>query len=277
MEDLVVSRLTKRFQVNHREITAFEEVDFRVATGRLVTIVGPSGCGKSTLLRCIAGFEPPSAGVISSGGQPVLKPSKDRMVVFQSFDQLFPWLTVIRNITYALKVTKTASGPEAGAIARQYLNLVGLGGYEDFFPHQLSGGMKQRVAIARALAVRPKILLMDEPFGSLDAFTRHLLQEELIEIWRKTGITILFVTHSIEEAILLSDEIIVFESNPGRVKTILPNPMPRPRAPENAEFAGMWQTLNSLLGLESEPRADSLPRRTAALVNHEVNQTSYVN
>ncbi len=276
MEDLVVSRLTKRFQVNHREITAFEGVDFRVATGRLVTIVGPSGCGKSTLLRCIAGFEPPSAGVISWGGQPVLRPSKDRMVVFQSFDQLFPWLTVIKNIAYALKVTKTAFGKsEAEAAARQYLNLVGLGGYEDFFPHQLSGGMKQRVAIARALAVRPKILLMDEPFGSLDAFTRHLLQEELIEIRDKTGISILFVTHSIEEAILLGDEIIVFEGNPGRVKTILPNPMPRPRSPENAEFAGMWQALNSLLGLGNELRNESLPRRTAVLVNHEMNETVY--
>lgn len=273
MEELVVQKLTKHFQVNHREITAFDSVDFTILPGRFVTIVGPSGCGKSTLLRCIAGFEHPSDGLIAIGGKPVFKPSQERMVVFQNFDQLFPWLTVLHNVTYALRITKTASNQAQSLdIARQYLALVGLDGYEDFFPYQLSGGMKQRVAIARALAVKPKILLMDEPFGSLDAFTRHTLQEELVEIWRKTGITILFVTHSIEEAILLSDEILVFEGNPGHIREILVNRMPRPRSPELPEFAKLWQTLNSLLGLQRKSWSETAPRQIALSLENEAHQ-----
>lgn len=272
-EELIISKLSKTFRVNRREIQAFEAVDFTVPKAKFVTIVGPSGCGKSTLLRCIAGFENPSQGSIIIAGKPINKPGKDRMVVFQSFDQLFPWLTVLKNITYALRVTKTASEPKVrNDIAHKYLNLVGLAGYEEFFPHQLSGGMKQRAAIARALAVQPRILLMDEPFGSLDAFSRCVLQEELLQIWQETALTILFVTHSIEESILLSDLIIVFTSNPGRVKTIIPNNLPRHRSPESFEFMELWRTLNDLLGLRRKTISETTPRRRTIFDEVEIIQ-----
>lgn len=270
MEDeLIIHNLSKVFQVEHHEVRAFEAVDFSVPKGQFICIVGPSGCGKSTLLRCIAGLETPSGGKITCGGEFITKPSKDRMVVFQSFEQLFPWLTVLKNITYALHVTKGKTTPRPDeamfktkeTIAREYLHLVGLDGYEHLFPHQLSGGMKQRVAIARALAVRPQILLMDEPFGSLDAFNRNILQEELLRIWQETKTTIIFVTHSIEESIILSDQVIVFTSNPGKVKAIIVNGLERPRSPEKPEFMDLWKRLNVLLGLHSKTIAETGIRR----------------
>jgi len=273
--ELAVKNLTKCFRVNQSEHAAFEAVDFTVDAARFVSIVGPSGCGKSTLLRCIAGFEKPSAGTVLVDGKPVLTPSKDRMVVFQSFDQLFPWMTILKNITYALRVTRTAPPQSHLTLARQYLDLVGLNGYGEYYPHQLSGGMKQRAAIARALAVRPQILLMDEPFGSLDALTRSKLQDELIQIWEKTHLTIVFVTHSIEESILLSDEIIIFEGQPGRIKTIVTNPLPRPRSPENPGFAELWQKLNSYLGLPQKETTPSPPRQIVIINEPEIYQPTY--
>lgn len=252
-EELSVTGLTKQFKVNGKEIKVLDALDFSIEAAGFLTILGPSGCGKSTLLRCIAGFEPPTGGAIHMGGRKVEGPGKDRMVVFQSFDQLFPWLTVIQNITFALRATRTVVGFKAEtATARSYLQLVGLSGYEDYFPHQISGGMKQRVAIARALSVRPRILLMDEPFGSLDALNRNLLQEELVRIWQNTGVTIIFVTHSIEEAILLSERILVLDTAPGRVKALLTNNLMRPRSPEAPEFTALWKQLHSLLGLYRE-------------------------
>ncbi len=271
MEDeLIIHNLTKTFHFERREVRAFEAVDFSVPKGQFICIVGPSGCGKSTLLRCIAGLETPTKGEISCGGQFIAKPSKDRMVVFQSFEQLFPWLTVLGNVTYALQVTKERTTKQYGItvkgreeIAREYLSLVGLNGYEDLFPHQLSGGMKQRVAIARALAVKPRILLMDEPFGSLDAFSRSILQEELLRIWQETKTTILFVTHSIEESIILSDQTIIFSNSPGKVKSIIVNNLERPRLPETSEFIELWKRLNKLLGLHPKvPTETSIRRRT---------------
>ena len=250
MKELTATGLSKRFLVNRKEISAFEDVNLAITQGQFVTIVGPSGCGKSTLLRCLAGFEPASSGTVQMKGIPITRPSKDRMVVFQSFDQLFPWMSVLKNIIYAMRATgNTCKTEKLRASAIKHLDFVGLRGFEDFFPHQLSGGMKQRVAIARALAVQPKILLMDEPFGSLDALTRNILQRELEQIWMKTSITILFVTHSIEEAILLSDKIVVFEGQPGRLKAILPNPLSRPRSPEMSGFPELWHDLSSLMGL----------------------------
>ena len=184
-------------------------------------------------------------------------------MVFQSFEQLFPWLTVQENIMFALKVTARAtSRAERREIARSYLAMVGLTGFADFYPHQLSGGMKQRVAIARALSVRPRILLMDEPFGSLDAMTRLTLQEELIRIWEETGVTILFVTHNIEEAIILGDRIVVFEANPGRIKAVISNQLARPRSPEAQEFNIIWEQIHSLLGFKHPERARTEPRVT---------------
>lgn len=268
-DELIIHNLSKIFQVEQQEVRAFEAVDFSVPKGQFICVVGPSGCGKSTLLRCIAGLETPSGGEITCGGKSITKPGKDRMVVFQSFEQLFPWLTVLKNITYALHVTKGKPTPKPDkavfrtreTIAREYLHLVGLDGYENLYPHQLSGGMKQRVAIARALAVRPRILLMDEPFGSLDAFNRDILQEELLRIWQETKTTIIFVTHSIEESLLLSDQVIVFTSNPGKVKTIIVNGLERPRSPETPEFIELWKRLHALLGLRSKTISEAGIRR----------------
>lgn len=271
MEELSINYLSKRFMVNRKEIAAFEDVNLVIAQGRLVTIVGPSGCGKSTLLRCIAGFDPPSNGVIKMNGSVISKPSKDRMVVFQSFEQLFPWMTVFKNIIYAMQATGTTLNKKiCRQTALEYLDLVGLSEFKDYYPYQLSGGMKQRVAIARALAVHPKILLMDEPFGSLDALTRNILQHELEEIWRKTAVTILFVTHSIEEAILLSDEIVVFEGHPGKIKAILPNPLPRPRSPEMYGFSELWHELSSHMGIVRNQTLKTEPRRITLIGEAEI-------
>lgn len=271
--ELVIKHLTKTFKVNQNEIISLETIDLTIPTAEFVTIIGPSGCGKTTLLRCIAGFEQPSGGTISIAGEPVKQPGRDRMVVFQSFEQLFPWLTTLKNITYALRVTKTCNDSKTrNDIARKYLNLVGLSGCEELYPHQLSGGMKQRVAIARALAVQPRILLMDEPFGSLDALNRNILQEELVRIWRETKVTILFVTHSIEEAIQLSNQIIVFETNPGRIKAIIPNTLPRPRFPESSEFTELWRKLNTLLGLERQALTQAQPRRRIIFEDNQIVQ-----
>ncbi len=271
--ELVIKQLTKTFKVNQSEILSLEAIDLTIPSAEFVTIIGPSGCGKTTLLRCIAGFEQPSGGSISIAGEPVKQPGRDRMVVFQSFEQLFPWLTVLKNITYALRVTRTFTDSKTREdIARKYLNLVGLLGYEELYPHQLSGGMKQRVAIARALAVQPQILLMDEPFGSLDALNRNILQEELVRIWRETKVTILFVTHSIEEAIQLGNQIIVFETNPGRIKALIPNTLPRPRFPETPEFTELWRELNTLLGLERQALTQAQPRRRIIFEDNQVVQ-----
>jgi len=271
VEELILNRLSKHFLVNRKTIQVFEDVSLSIKPGRFMTIVGPSGCGKSTLLRCIAGFEAPTSGSILMNRKPANKPGKDRMVVFQSFDQLFPWMTVLKNITYALRVAGGIREPDlCRDQAIEYLDLVGLRGFEDFYPHQLSGGMKQRVAIARALAVKPQILLMDEPFGSLDALTRNGMQRELEQIWERTGITILFVTHSIEEAILLSDEIVVFQGQPGRIKTVISNSLPRPRTPDMDGFSKLWQELNLHMGLTRNTEDKTPLRRITLMAEAEI-------
>lgn len=272
--ELTVENLTKIFRINRTNVIALQTIDFSIPASKFVSIVGPSGCGKSTLLRCIAGFEPLTSGSVSVDGIPVKQPGKDRMVVFQNFDQLFPWLTVLKNILYAIRVTRTASDRKTRLeIATRYLDLVGLADYRDYYPHQLSGGMKQRVAIARALAVRPRILLMDEPFGSLDALTRNVIQEELVGIWQKTQVTILFVTHSIEEALILSDEVIVFETKPGRIKAFVPNPLPRPRSPETPQFVELWRALNEYLGVRRQAEHPETPRRRLIFEDSELIQS----
>lgn len=255
-EELVIENLDKTFYAGNKHINALEQVDFSVKKGEFVNLIGPSGCGKSTLLRCIAGFEKPTKGRVCLNGQEITGPGVERMMVFQSFEQLFPWYTVQENIMFALKVTAmVTSRAERREVARTYLEMVGLTAFADFYPHQLSGGMKQRVAIARALSVRPRILLMDEPFGSLDAMTRSTLQEELIRIWEETGVTILFVTHNIEEAIILGDRIVVFESNPGRIKAVITNKLARPRSPEANEFNIIWEQIHSLLRFKHPEKA----------------------
>ena len=254
--ELVIENLTKTFYAGDRRINALEQIDFKVRSGELINLIGPSGCGKSTLLRCIAGFEKPTEGRIRLNGQKIDAPGVERIMVFQSFDQLFPWFTVQENIMFALKVTKMAkTNGERKEIAHSYLKMVGLAGFAGFYPHQLSGGMKQRVAIARALSVQPQILLMDEPFGSLDAMTRLTLQEELIRIWEETKVTIIFVTHNIEEAIILGDRIVVMGSNPGRIKEVITNKLTHPRSPETKEFNLIWEEIHSLLGFKQPERS----------------------
>ncbi|MFA7394313.1 MAG: ABC transporter ATP-binding protein [Pigmentiphaga sp.] len=206
---------------------ALEGIDLAVREGEFVSILGPSGCGKSTLLYMVGGFIAPSAGRIRVAGTAVDRPGPDRGPVFQEF-ALFPWKTVLQNVMYGLRVQNV---PKAMARARAMalLDMVNLGPYADFFPKQLSGGMRQRVAIARTLAYEPRILLMDEPFGALDAHTRTNLQNELLGIWERDRKTVLFVTHGVDEAVFLSDRIVVMSASPGRVDEIVVVDLPRPR------------------------------------------------
>jgi NitT/TauT family transport system ATP-binding protein len=200
---------------------AVEDVTFDVRRGEKFIVIGVSGCGKTTLLKSIGGFLTPSRGRILLEGRQITAPAPERAMVFQDFEQLFPWYTAVGNIRYALKVTGKASGQRAADLAMHYLSLVGMANAATKYPHQLSGGMKQRVAIARALALEPKVLLMDEPFAALDAITRTALQHELNEIWRKTGITIILVTHSIQEAVYLGHRVLLMSPGPGRVQGII--------------------------------------------------------
>ena len=204
--------------------TAVERVTFSTLRGERFVLLGPSGCGKSTLLKAIAGFMPTAAGRMELEGRVIEKPGPDRVVVFQEFDQLLPWKTVLGNIVYPLRVARGADDGAARTTAHRFIGMVGLEGFADSYPHQLSGGMKQRVAIARALALDPAMLLMDEPFASLDALTRQRMQDELLSIWEATHTTLLFVTHSIEEAVMLGDRILVLSKGPGRVRQIFDNP-----------------------------------------------------
>jgi ABC-type nitrate/sulfonate/bicarbonate transport system ATPase subunit len=209
---------------------AVSNVNLDVARGTFVTIVGPSGCGKSSLLLAIAGLVQPAGGSILVNGKPVSGPGRDRAVVFQDF-ALMPWRTVLDNVRFGLELHRW-TGEDLTARARRYVELVGLKGFEHYHPHQLSGGMQQRVGIARALAVDPEILLLDEPFGSLDAQTRDEMGSELLTIWEQDKKTALFVTHGIDEAIFLADQIAVMAKNPGRITEIITVDLPRPRTVE---------------------------------------------
>jgi len=208
-------------------LVALEHLSFDIKEGEFLCLVGPSGCGKTTVLRMIGGLELPTSGSIYLDGEGVKGPGPDRGMVFQSF-ALFPWRTVMRNVTFGLEL-RGARKVEKEQIARIYLDLVGLSRFADARPSELSGGMKQRVAIARALANEPKVLLMDEPFGSLDAQTRNVMQEEILRIWEATHKTVVFVTHSVDEACYLADRIILLSARPGRVLHSIPIDIPRPR------------------------------------------------
>jgi NitT/TauT family transport system ATP-binding protein len=221
-------------EVRFGEHFALARVDLDVRDGEFVCQLGPSGCGKTTLLNAIAGFVEPSAGVIEVDGRRVEAPGPDRGVVFQEY-ALFPWLTVLDNVAYGLR-EQGMDRREREEIARRYVAQVGLEGFADRRPHELSGGMRQRVALARVLAIRPHILLMDEPFGALDEQTRFLLQEALLRIWERERKTVIFVTHSIEEAVFLSDRVVVMTARPGRVKEIVSVDLPRPRERTSEDF-----------------------------------------
>ncbi len=214
---LTIEGIEKSFSHQEKgQIKVLDNINLEVEKGQFVSIVGPSGCGKSTLLYLIAGLEHADKGEIHIEGKKVTSAGPDRVVVFQD-DGLFPWLTVMDNVTYGLLLKKIPK-KEAELKAREMLKMMHLGNYIDSYPHQLSGGMKQRVAIARALVMEPEILLMDEPFAALDEQTRMVLHKELIEIWKKTKVTIFFITHNIREAVLLSEKIIVFATRPGKIK-----------------------------------------------------------
>ena len=227
---------------------ALEDISIEVKPAEFLCIIGPSGCGKTTLLRMIAGLDHPSSGEIILDGKEVKGPSPDRGMVFQEFS-LFPWRTVLKNVEFGLEI-KGVGDKARGEIAEKYIELVGLQGFENHYPYELSGGMKQRVAIARALATEPSILLMDEPFGSVDAQTRNVLQEELLEIWKRTKKTVLFVTHSVDEAVYLADRVAVMSARPGCLVKCLDIDIPRPRKRTSLEVNEFREKLLMLLGLE---------------------------
>ncbi len=230
MAILRVEALMKDYAAGGRATRAVDSVNFTVEPGEFITFVGPSGCGKSTLLHILGGFIPKTSGRILLNGREITGPGPDRGMVFQE-PALFPWRTVEDNVTWALEVS---GAPRAGRrlVAGRYLEMVNLERFRHHYPHQLSGGMKQRVALARVLAFDPQILLMDEPFGALDAQTRELMQEELNTVWQRTRKTVLFVTHDIDEAVYLADRVVVFTAWPGTIKEIVTIDIPRPRAIE---------------------------------------------
>ena len=245
-----MENLLKVFREETREIVALKDFNLDVDDGEFVCLLGPSGCGKTTVLRIIAGLEAKSAGSVTVSGEEVEGAGSNRGVVFQEF-ALFPWRTVRKNIEFGLEVKKMPSH-EREAISSKFIDLVNLEGFESAHPHQLSGGMKQRVGIARALANDPAVLLMDEPFGALDAQTRNLMQKELLRIWSATRKTVLFVTHSVDEAVYLADRIVVMTARPGRVKKIIPVNLPRPRDRTSAAFTSIRGAVLEVLDAEFE-------------------------
>jgi NitT/TauT family transport system ATP-binding protein len=245
---LEVKGLGKEFETSSGIVTALKNINFKTHKREFVCVIGPSGCGKSTLIRILAGLETPTTGQMLLDGQEVQGPSPDRGMVFQGYT-LFPWLTVKKNVMFGLE-RSGHSRENAEEEARQWIDLVGLTKFVDSYPHQLSGGMKQRVAIARALANQPRILLMDEPFGALDAQTRAKMQSYLMEIWQNIDITILFITHDLDEAIYLADRILVLKAHPGEVQELIEVAVPQPRSIDqllSPEFLATKKRLEELI------------------------------
>ena len=231
---LIIRGVTKRFAVGDGEVDALAPVDLTIHQGEFVCMIGASGCGKSTLLRIIAGFEEPTTGDVSIDGKAIAGPGSDRGMVFQDY-ALFPWMTVRENISFGPR-QRQLPRQEIESTTDEFVRMVGLERFADRYPNQLSGGMKQRVAIARVLANNANILLMDEPFGALDALTREQLQHELLQIWTRTGVTTIFVTHSVEEAVLLADRVLVMSAGPGRIDSDFRIDLARPREVSSPEF-----------------------------------------
>jgi len=245
---LTVDGVTLQYNTREALVTATWRIDFAVRPAERLILLGPSGCGKSTLLKCVGGFLKPVEGSVKLAGREVTGPGPDRMMVFQEFDQLLPWKTVRQNILFPLReARRELSKAEAEERARLYIDKVGLAKFADSYPHQLSGGMKQRVAIARAMAMEPDILLMDEPFAALDALTRRKMQDELLRLWQDTRFTMLFVTHSIEEAIFLGSRIVVLSPHPGRVKAVLDADFARDDDPGEGRARALLDEINAML------------------------------
>lgn len=239
---LEIKNVNKTFALNGQSIEALRSANLTVRKGEFICLIGASGCGKSTLLRMVAGFETPTSGDVLMWGMPISGPDPSRGMVFQDYG-LFPWLTVRDNIGFGPK-SRGLAGKDVKQTADKFIELVGLQRFADAYPHQLSGGMKQRVAIARVLANDAEVVLMDEPFGALDAMTRERLQDELVEIWSRTKLTVLFVTHAIEEAIFLADRVVVMSPGPGRIDSEYLIDLQRPRVIASAEF-NQWRGILS--------------------------------
>lgn len=274
---LEVDRLGKRFATPQgKEVVALDDVSFKVHRREMMTVIGPSGCGKSTLIRLLAGLEDASSGRVLVDGKPVAGPGPDRGMVFQNYT-LFPWLTVMKNVMFGL-TTQGLGYDEARSQALQWIEMVGLERFADSYPHQLSGGMKQRVAIARALAAKPRILLMDEPFGALDPHTRGQMQSHLLQIWENVNITTLFITHDLDEALLLADRVCVLgaadETHPGgHLKLMMEVPLPCPHdtgVMKDARFQALRAQLDELVHPRRPLIVDKLPIVKLTLAGDDV-------
>ncbi|UUS59045.1 MULTISPECIES: ABC transporter ATP-binding protein [unclassified Acinetobacter] len=261
---LEAKKLTQSFKHGKTERTILNQLDLKIHKREFICVIGPSGCGKSTFSRIVAGLDPYSSGELLVDDQAIEGPSPERGMVFQGYT-LFPWKTVKENVMFG-PLMKGASNASAESSAREWIDIIGLEKYQDQYPHQLSGGMKQRVAIARALVNEPKILLMDEPFGALDPHTRQKMQKHLMDLWQNIDITIIFVTHDMDEAILLADRIVALKANPGEIKEIIEVDLPRPRNPElmlSPEFKQLRERVDFLVHAqedELDPAMENLPK-----------------
>jgi len=240
-----IRNVSKSFKLQGQSIDALKDANLSIRQGEFVTLIGASGCGKSTLLRIIAGFEKPTSGEALMWGKPITEPEPQRGMVFQDY-ALFPWLSVRDNIAFG-PTSRGVPKAEARETVERFVEMVGLRRFADAYPHQLSGGMRQRVAIARVLANEAEVVLMDEPFGALDAMTRERLQEELLEIWARTKLTVVFVTHAIEEAIFLADRVVVMTPGPGRIESDNPMLLARPRDIASPEFNAIRREMSGKL------------------------------
>ena len=252
---LSVQGVSLQYRTREHVITATHRVGFDVHRSDRFVLLGPSGCGKSTLLKAVAGFIRPVEGRITLNGRVVDRPGPDRMMVFQEFDQLLPWKTVLGNVMFPMQVSRCCSRAEARERALRSIDKVKLGKFRDAYPHMLSGGMKQRAAIARAMALEPDILLMDEPFAALDALTRRQMQDELLALWEDTRFTVLFVTHSIEEAVVVGSRILILSPHPGRVRAELNAHQFDHRHQGGAEFAALHRRIHAMLFAEADGAA----------------------
>lgn len=259
---LSIDRLAKKFSAHGN--FAFADISLAIAKGEFVALIGPSGCGKSTLLHIASGLSQPTDGEVMLNGARITQPCAEIMYVFQQYTKsIFPWKTVLQNVMLGVKYTKAGRKPDAAAFCRQQLELVGLGAYADFYPYQLSGGMQQRVAIARALARRPDILFMDEPFSALDAMMRVELQDLLLRLWRELGLTMVFVTHDLDEALYLAQRVVVLGRSPGHISDIVPVPLVYPRdqigTRSDPVYLQLRERLFSLMVAESRvPRQETM-------------------
>ncbi len=265
---LEVKQLGKVYKTAKGEVTALHDINFKTHRREFVCVIGPSGCGKSTLIRILAGLEPHTSGDVLLDNKPVNGPGRDRGMVFQGYT-LFPWRTVKQNVMFGLEMNNIGFA-EASREANLWLELVGLEKFVNAYPHELSGGMKQRVAIARALVNQPRILLMDEPFGALDAQSRAKMQAHLLEIWRNVDVTILFITHDLDEAIFLADRILVLKAHPGEVQELIEVPVPRPRSAGDFTSPEFLATKARLEALIHPPEPTKEEKEEATIKPHMI-------